>query len=107
MEGIETQMLESLDLKPEMLYRNLWKYKPPSQNIEDRWKVPQNGFIKLNYGGASKGNPGQAGARGIFRNSRGEVCRVYALDLGYATNNEAKLTTVKQGLLIEKRENYQ
>ena len=72
-----------------MLYQNLWQYKTPSPIVEDRWKAPQIGFIKLNYDGASKGNPGQAGARGIFHNSQGEICGVYALDLGYATNNEA------------------
>ena len=75
MEGIETQMLARLNLKPEMMAITLWKYIPHCQNLEDKWKAPQNGFIKLNYDGASKGNPRKVGAGGIFRNSRGESCR--------------------------------
>ena len=90
-----------------MLYKNLWNYKPPLQNIEEQWKAPQNGFIKLNYDGASKGNPGQVGTGGIFLNSKWEFCRVYASDLGFATNNEVEIMAVKQGILIAIRENYQ
>ena len=52
-----------------MLYKTLWKYRPPRQLLEEQWKPPQLGFIKLNYDGASQGNPRQAGAGGIFRNS--------------------------------------
>ena len=72
-----------------MLYKGLWKYKPPEHTIEEHWSPPQPGFIKLNYDGASKGNTGQAGAGGIFCNSQVTVCRFYAIDLGHATNNEA------------------
>ena len=89
-----------------MLYKNLWKFRLLRETIDDNWTPPQSGFIKLNYDGASKGNPGQAGARGIFRNSQGTVCRFYALDLGHATNNEAELTAVQQGIIIAIRENY-
>ena len=63
--------------------------------------------MKLNYDGASKGNPRQAGARGIFRNSRGASYRGFAMDIGHETNNEAELSEVKQGLMIAKRENFQ
>ena len=105
--GIESQILEYLNLKPQMFYKILWKYRPPSQSIEEHWLHPQPGFLKLNYDGASKGNPGQASSGGIFCNSQGAVCRFYAFDLGHATNNEAELMAVKQGLLIAIRENYQ
>ena len=64
--GFEAQMLAYLNLKPQMLYKNIWKYKPPPQKIEEKWRAPQIGFIKLNYDGASKGNPGQEGTRGIL-----------------------------------------
>ena len=105
--GIEAIILEQLNLKPQMLSQGLWKFRPPRQSIEEQWRPPQPGFLKLNYDGASRGNPGQAGLGGIFRNSRGTVCRFYALDLGHATNNEAELVAVKQGLQIAIREQYQ
>jgi len=104
--GIEAYILQQLNLKPQMLYKGLWKYKDPKSTTEEHWSPPQSGFIKLNYDGASKGNPGQAGAGGIFRTSQGTVCRFYALDLGHATNNEAELIAVKHGILIAIRERY-
>jgi hypothetical protein len=64
--GIEACILQQPNLQPQMLYKGLWKYKPPEHTIEEHWSPPQPGFIKLNYDGASKGNPGQAGAGGIF-----------------------------------------
>ena len=106
-QGFESQILEYLNLKLQMLHLGLWKYRPPNQSLEEHWLPPQPGFIKINYDGASKGNPGQAGSGGIFCNSQGAVCRFYALDLGHTTNNKAELMAVKQGLLIAIRENYQ
>ena len=105
--GIEAQILEVLNLKLEMLSHGLWKFRPPNQSSQEQWTPPQQGFLKLNYDGASKGNPGQAGAGGLFRNSQEIVCRFYAFDLGHATNNEAELLAVKQGLKIAIREAYQ
>ena len=105
--GPEAQILENLNLKPEMLSQGSWKFRPPNQSTQEQWMPPLQGFLKLNYDGASKGNPGQAGAGGIFRNSQGIVCRFYALDLGHATNNEAELMAVKRGLQIAIREAYQ
>ena len=46
-EGIEAQMLASLNLKPQMLHQNLWKYKTLTPTIEDRWKAPHIGFIDI------------------------------------------------------------
>ena len=57
-----------------MLAKILWKYRPPNESIVETWTPSQQGFIKLNYDGASKGNPGQAGSGGIFRNSQGAFC---------------------------------
>lgn len=64
------------------------------------------GFLKLNYDRVSKGNPGQEGIGGIFRNSQGSMCKVYVMDLGFSMNNEAELMVVKQGLTIFVQENY-
>ena len=78
-----------------MLAGNLWKFRPLRPQSPQRWQRPTQGFIKLNFDGASKGNPGQAGIGGVFRNSQGDVCRVYALYLGYAMNNEAELASLQ------------
>ena len=50
-----------------MLAPASWKIKPMAYQVRDKFNPPQQGFIKLNYDKASKGNPGQAGAGGIFR----------------------------------------
>jgi hypothetical protein len=55
--------------------------------IRDFWRPPQKGFIKLNFDGASKGNPGPAGAGGVFRNHKGEPLLFFATNLGITSNN--------------------
>jgi hypothetical protein len=42
----------------------------------------QLGFIKINFDGASKGNPGPAGFGAILRNSNGEILHLVAGFLG-------------------------
>ena len=101
-DGVEVQILKTLNLNSQMLSPNLYKFRVPMQTLHQSWQPPHLGFIKINFDGASKGNPGQAGIGGVFKNSQGAVCRVYAMDLGYATNNEAELTSLQQGLIIAK-----
>jgi hypothetical protein len=62
------------------------------------WTPPPEHFIKVNFDGASKGNPGPAGYGAVLRNSEGEIL---ALDTGYigdTTNNVAELTGLLRGL---------
>ena len=63
--------------------------------VREKYIMPQQGFLKLNYDGASKGNPIQAGAGGICWDFRGQFKRIYAIELGYASNNEVEITAVK------------
>ena len=84
-----------LNLKPQMIASTLWKRKQPRKNPQDNFQKPQLGFQKLNYDGASKGNPGQGGAGGIFWNSQGSVCIIYTMELGFSTNNEVELMAIK------------
>jgi len=67
----------------------------------------QQGFIKLNFDRATKGNPGEAGTGGLFRKYRGTMLRIYTMDCDNATNNEAELHALKKGLEISIREEYQ
>jgi ribonuclease HI len=66
----------------------------------DRWSPPPSSFIKLNFDGASKGNPGPAGEGGVFRNSQGEILHIYTINLGHSTNNASKLNAMVKGLNI-------
>lgn len=43
------------------------------QDVYVRWDFPNEGWVKLNTDGASKGNPGQAGAGGILGDATGMV----------------------------------
>ncbi|KAH9291439.1 hypothetical protein KI387_043370, partial [Taxus chinensis] len=56
------------------------KIKSPGKNVY--WIRPMGNTIKINFDGASKGNPGQAGGGGILRNSEGDWLFVYAGPLG-------------------------
>ena len=50
------------------------------------------------FDGASKGNPGVAGAGGILLDPRGHVEQTFAWGLGHRTNNEAEWLALLQGL---------
>jgi hypothetical protein len=65
--------------------------KSPSYNIPDKWEPPLEGFIKMNFDGASKGNLGHPGFVGVFRNEKGEILGIYAGYLGIERNNTTEL----------------
>ncbi|KAL0349464.1 UNVERIFIED_CONTAM: putative ribonuclease H protein [Sesamum radiatum] len=57
-------------------------YKPKLKIV--KWTKPEAGWIKINTDGASKGNPGVAGAGGIARNEEGAVIFAFYETLGEA-----------------------
>ena len=65
-----------------------------------RWHVPPNPFIKINTDGSGLGNPGIAGAGGIFQDHLGQWISGFSLHVGLATNNMAELVAVRQGLAM-------
>jgi ribonuclease HI len=73
------------------------KIRTPSSTT---WTPPPNGFIKINFDGASKGNPGPAGYGAVIRNSTGEILTLTAGYLGETTNNVAEITGLLQGLRV-------
>lgn len=56
----------------------------------------------MNFDGASRGNPGIAGIRGVIRNHEGEILHIYCRALGEGTNNEMEFAALEQGLRILK-----
>ncbi|XP_059073575.1 uncharacterized protein LOC131874293 [Cryptomeria japonica] len=62
------------------------------------WQPPMSGWFKLNFDGASRGNPGQAGIRCYLHKSKGiEVAQREKL-VGIETNNKEELTALVEGL---------
>jgi ribonuclease HI len=70
------------------------------------WTPPQTGFLKLNFDGASKGNPRKAGAGGVIIDSGGKIIRLYATSIGNTTNNATEFGALEQGLEILIREGH-
>ena len=65
-----------------------------------KWIPPPEGWFKLNVDGASKGNPGIAGAGGILRGHYGDWIKGFASNLGLCTSVKAELTAFLQGLKL-------
>lgn len=72
--------------------------QPTTQS--QRWLRPPEGSLKLNFDGASRGNPGAAGIGGVIRNQDGDIIHIYCRALGVCTNNEAEFAALEQGLKI-------
>lgn len=74
--------------------------RPSSPDI---WHPPPDGCYKLNFDGASKGNPGQAGFGGAIRNHRGDLLWTYWGNVGWDTNNVAELEGLLAGIALVER----
>lgn len=82
-------------------------YSESSKEKKDTWIPPQKHTIKLNFDGASKGNPRNAGYGAIFRNHAGSPLLIYYGNIGWDTNNSAELERLWQGLLLSRLHNFQ
>lgn len=57
-------------------------------------------MYQLNFDGASKGNPGNSGFGGIFRDHKGAPLLTFLGSKGWDTNNSAELEGLWQGLIL-------
>lgn len=73
-----------------------WEIRLPSQEFQ-RWMTSNNCPILL-FDGASKSNPGPAGAGGVILDEKGEEISSYEWSLGVKTNNIAEALALFQGL---------
>ena len=85
----EERILQGLHLAPSMVSSASWKAIPGIGDTIRIFKPPLEEFIKLSFDGASKGNPGQAGVGGIFRDHHGKTRLIYDDSYGFSSNNEA------------------
>jgi len=63
----EEQILKKFNLNQGIVSPHLCKEPMSVYNGTIHYTRPPDGFIKLNFDGASKGNPGPAGIGGLFR----------------------------------------
>jgi hypothetical protein len=65
-----------------------------------QWEAPPTGCHKLNFDGASKGNPRPIGYGAVIRNNKGEILHITAGNLGHNTNNAAEVWGLLCGLQV-------
>jgi len=102
----EEVILNLLNLNYEMVHHKKNNRQSMRTQKSDKFIYPRDNFIKLNFDGASKGNPGNTGFGGIFRDSQKKIRWIYAEWGGEMTNNEAELWAIHQGLRIAIRNGY-
>ncbi|XP_059073555.1 uncharacterized protein LOC131874279 [Cryptomeria japonica] len=65
-----------------------------------RWHPPDEGWLKLNFDGASRGNLGQVGIGCVVHNWEGKEVASLASPVGIITNNWAELLALVEGFLL-------
>ena len=68
------------------------------------WVTPQEGWIKVNFDGAAKGNPGVSGIGIVFKDDRGHLLLAGAKKLPYGTNNIAECQAALLAVQIARKE---
>lgn len=65
---------------------------------QGRWEVPEDGWIKLNFDGAAKGNPRETIYGCIARDGSRKVIFSIADYLDISTNNEVEAMALERGM---------
>jgi ribonuclease HI len=66
---------------------------------------PPRGFHKVNFDGASKGNPRHSGYGAVIRNSLGQIQSLTAGNIGYDTNNSIEIWGLIKGVEMDLDQN--
>ncbi|XP_059076847.1 uncharacterized protein LOC131876081 [Cryptomeria japonica] len=67
-----------------------------------KWDMPGDGWSKVNFDGASAGNPGQSGVGCILRDSDALCIKEISEKIGVATNNDTEFRAALRGLQLGK-----
>lgn len=78
-----------------------WKLRGSNEEIRE-W-IQNQKRPSLQFDGASKKNPGQAGAGGVIKDHQGEIIVTYEWGLGIMSNNRAEAYSLLLGTSILKR----
>lgn len=102
----ERRIVSKLNMDFVMIYPRKENRIRSQTQSPNQFRYPGENSIKLNFDGASRGNLGPIGFRGIFRDNEENRRWVFAEWRGEMTNNEADLWAVHQGLRIAVRNRY-
>jgi len=78
-----------------------WKLRGTKEEVKN-W-IQKQRRPTLHFDGASKNNPGQAGAGGIIKDSQGKIIVKYEWGLGPMTNNKAEAYSLLLGTSIARK----
>lgn len=69
-------------------------YKPKIYYLAMKWDLPEQGWIKCNTDGASRGNPGESSYDFCIRDSYGDLISAEAQQIRIKTSMEAETTAI-------------
>ncbi|KAH9302027.1 hypothetical protein KI387_013610, partial [Taxus chinensis] len=90
--------------------KNIGYWSNPGNSVDRslvKWHPPESNWFKLNFDGASKGNPGTAAGGGAIRDHKGNLIVAYAGKMGIQTNHFAEALSVLWGLRVARAQNIQ
>lgn len=74
----------------------------PVGSLLCRWVASKRGWVKYNFDGVAKGNLGNVGGGGVFRDHHGCHLLIFSIDYGIESNNLAKAQVALWGIMIAK-----
>ena len=66
--------------------------KKEDLRLKTRWKTPPMGWLKGNFDGAVKGNPGKAGCGRVLRDHIDNIIDAIAIPIGISNSHKAEAT---------------
>ncbi|XP_059068697.1 uncharacterized protein LOC131859155 [Cryptomeria japonica] len=100
-------ILAALKSRTTNVYASLDKNDKKDKIYSSKWSFPLTGWIKVNFYGAAKGNPGPTGCGGVIRNEAGDYIAVMTLPIGSQTNPLAEPMAAYQVITLAKTLGYQ
>lgn len=94
----ETRILRNWEITSIPKYLGTLRTRPKENESLDTWEPPPKDMFKMNFDGASKGNPGPTGYGGAIRNAEGRTMGIFWGYIGENTNNIVELKGPLAGL---------
>nr|XP_016514683.1 PREDICTED: uncharacterized protein LOC107831437 [Nicotiana tabacum] len=74
------------------------QYTPKLKYTKVLWELPEQGWIKDNTDGASRGNPGRSSFGYVLRNEEGNIVYACGKEIQEGTNTEAEVKAILEAL---------